>query len=186
MKKNLFVVITLTVLLTLLGCSKNAANSKSDSNNQPQKTEDQTVDTQGNTKAPNFTLESAKGKKVSLSDYAGKIVIVDFWATWCPPCRKGIPDLISLQKKYRNKIAVIGISLDGDNTKADVVPFIKEHGINYTILYATQKVVADYGNIEAIPTSFIIDKKGNIVAQRVGLTPKEYYEKEIKSLLGNS
>ena len=113
------------------------------------------------------------------------MVILDFWATWCPPCRRGIPDLISIKKEYKNKIAIIGVSLDVD-TKKNVVPFIKTYGINYPVVYATNQVVRDYGNIDAIPTSFVIDKDGKIVNQHVGLTPKEVYVDEINKLLGNS
>ena len=136
-------------------------------------------------KASAFTLRSVKGKNVSLSDFKAKIVIVDFWATWCPPCRKSIPDLIELQKIFKNKIAIIGISVDMD-TKADVAPFVKHNGINYTILYATPEVIQAYGNINAIPTSFIIDKHGDIAAQYVGLTDKKIYIKEIQKLLEKS
>ena len=138
-----------------------------------------------NNKAPNFTLVDTNGKKIKLSDYRGKVVILDFWATWCPPCRKGIPDLIEIQKEFKNKVAIIGVSLDTD-TKGDVVPFIKNFGINYPVVLGNQDIVQAYGNIEAIPTSFVIDKKGNIVNHHVGLTPKETYLSEIKKLLGKS
>jgi len=135
--------------------------------------------------APGFTLVDTQGKKISLDEYRGKIVIIDFWATWCPPCRKGIPDLINIQKEYKNKVAVIGISLDTD-TKKDVVPFMKNMGINYPVVYANSQVVQDYGNVEAIPTSFVINKEGKIVNQHIGLTPKETYINEINKLLGRS
>jgi cytochrome c biogenesis protein CcmG/thiol:disulfide interchange protein DsbE len=107
---------------------------------------------------------------------------VDFWATWCPPCRKGIPDLVAIQSQFGSKIAIIGISLDTD-TKDKVASFARDFNMNYPVLFATPGVVQSYGNIEAIPTSFIIDKKGNIVDQYVGLTPKETYVNEIKKLL---
>lgn len=133
-------------------------------------------------KAPSFTLLSVDGKKVSLSDFKGKIVIVDFWATWCPPCRKSIPDLVALQKKFKNYLAVIGISVDMD-TKENVAPFVKNNGINFTVLYATPDVIQAYGNINAIPTSFIIDKHGDIAFQHIGLTAKSVFINEIKKLL---
>ncbi len=134
-------------------------------------------------KAPDFVLTSTTGKTVKLSDYKGKIVIVDFWATWCPPCRKGVPDLIDLQNKYKEKLMIIGISLDQGKTKDDVNPFIKNYGINYPVVYYNEKVLNDYGGIESIPTSFIIDKDGNVVNKHVGLYPKYIYEEEIKELL---
>ena len=135
--------------------------------------------------APDFTLTDTKGNKVKLSDFKGKIVILDFWATWCPPCRRGIPDLIELQKTYKKNLEVIGISLDTDS-KSDVVPFMKKHGINYKIVYGNNDVVQKYGNIQAIPTSFIIDQKGKIVTSFVGLQRKETYKDQIDKLIKKS
>ncbi len=134
-------------------------------------------------KAPDFALKSVDGKTVKLSDYKGKVVIIDFWATWCPPCRKGIPDLISIQKEFKKNVVIIGISLDADKTLKDVPGFVKEYKINYPIVYGDDKVVADYGGIQGIPTAFVIDKKGNVVDKHVGLVPKETYVKKIKELL---
>lgn len=132
-------------------------------------------------KAPDFALKNLEGKTVKLSDFKNKIVIVDFWATWCGPCRKGIPDLVSLQKQYGKDVVVLGITVDDD--LAEVPPFAKKYNINYPILYADSKVIKDFGGIEAIPTSFIIDKKGNIVDKHVGLVAKSVYEKKIKELM---
>lgn len=133
--------------------------------------------------AYNFTLPTTDGKQLKLSDYKGKVVILDFWATWCPPCRKGIPDLVELKKKYGSKgVEIIGISVDQE-TKPDVVPFIKEYGINYPIVYGNTSVYQQYGGIRAIPTSFIIDKEGKVVASYEGLISKAAYEDHIKKLL---
>ncbi len=134
-------------------------------------------------KAPDFSLKSVDGKVVKFSDFKNKIVIVDFWATWCPPCRRGIPDLISIQNEFKNDVVIIGISLDGDKTIKDVPGFIKDYGINYPVVYGDEKTVIAYGGIEAIPTSFVIDKKGNIVDQHVGLVDKNVYVNKIKELL---
>lgn len=134
-------------------------------------------------KAPDFALKSFDGKTVKLSDYKGKVVIIDFWATWCPPCRKGIPDLISIQNEYKNDVVIIGISLDGEKTIKDVPGFVKSYAINYPIVYGNEKVVNDYGGIEGIPTAFLVDKKGNIVDKHVGLVPKDTYVNKIKELL---
>src|SRR3990172_316950 len=125
--------------------------------------------------APDFMLTSTDGKQIKLSDYKGKIVILDFWATWCGPCRKGIPDLIEIQKEYKDNVVIIGISLDQGNTINNVIQFMKEFGINYTVVYGNEKVVADYGNIQSIPTSLIIDENGNVVDGFVGLVPKNVY-----------
>ena len=134
-------------------------------------------------KAPDFALKSVDGKIVKLSDYKGKIIIIDFWATWCPPCRRGIPDLVELQKEYKKDLVVIGISLDAAKTIKDVPGFIKEYGINYPIVYGDQQVTIDYGGIRSIPTSFVIDQKGNVVDSNVGLVSKDTFVNKIKELL---
>ncbi|MCH8046408.1 MAG: TlpA family protein disulfide reductase, partial [Planctomycetes bacterium] len=103
--------------------------------------------------APAFTLTSTNGKQIKLSDYKGKIVILDFWATWCAPCRKGISDLIEIQKQYKDNVIIVGISLDQQNTISNVIPFMKEFGINYPVVYGNEKVVVDYGYIQSIPTT---------------------------------
>ncbi len=187
MKKIAFAVIMSAVTI-LFGCSKSNTNVNNKNQNAAPQNASMSQTTELNSAdqtAPDFTLTDTKGKKISLSDYKGKVVILDFWATWCPPCRRGIPDLISIKKEYKNKIVIIGVSLDVD-TKKNVVPFMKSYGINYPVVYATNQVVKDYGNIDAIPTSFIIDKDGKIVNQHIGLTPKEVYVDEINKLLGNS
>lgn len=137
--------------------------------------------------APDFELSSTEGKQVKLSDFKNKIVIVDFWATWCGPCRESIPDLVELRKTYKNKgLEIIGVSLDDESTVENVKPFIKNLGINYTVVYGNSKIVQDYGNISGIPTLFIIDQKGNIVTSHVGLVPKKQLENEIIKLIKKS
>ncbi|MFO7448039.1 MAG: TlpA disulfide reductase family protein [Ignavibacteriaceae bacterium] len=138
-------------------------------------------------KAPEFNLKSTDGKDVKLSDYSGKIVILDFWATWCGPCRMGVPDLVELQNEYKDKLVVIGISLDQvSGTVNDVKPFMQEYKINYPVIFGNEQIAMDYGNIQAIPTSFIIDQQGNVTNRYVGLTHKSEYVKQIKALLGKS
>lgn len=132
--------------------------------------------------APEFKLETTEGKTLKLSDYKGKVVIVDFWATWCPPCRRGIPDLIEIQKEYGSAVAVIGISVDQD-TKNDVVPFMQKMGINYPVVYGDAQTAQAYGGIESIPTSFVIDQKGDIAANNVGLVSKSDLTQTIDKLL---
>lgn len=139
---------------------------------------------QNSVMAPDFALPTTDGKTLKLSDLRGKIVILDFWATWCPPCRKGIPDLIDLKNKYGKKgLEIVGISVDTD-TKNQVVPFMKEKGINYPVVYGNQSVYMQYGGIRAIPTTFVIDPHGKIVASYEGLVPKLAYENHIKKILG--
>jgi len=134
-------------------------------------------------KAPDFSLTGTDGKTVMLSDFKGKVVILDFWATWCAPCRKGIPDLIELQKEFGKKVVIIGLSLD--EQKNEVIAFIKKMGINYPVVYCTSEVAHLYG-IDPIPHSFIIDRNGNIADQHIGLVPKSEYSDLIKKLLKKS
>ena len=191
MKKAILILFMLTTV-SLFGCNRNASQTSNDMQNDNISTDQLSTPASNssdlntdNKTAPNFKLTDVNGKEISLAQFKGKVVIIDFWATWCPPCRRGIPDLISIQKEFKNKIAIIGISLDTD-TKPQVVPFMKSMGINYHVVYGTNEVVAAYGNIEAIPTSFVIDQNGKIVAQHVGLTPKETYIEEINQLLKKS
>ncbi len=134
-------------------------------------------------KAPDFTLKNLDGDEVRLSDYRGKIVFVNFWATWCGPCRQEVPVFIELQEKFgKDKLVILGISVDrGD---LSVVPkFSEQFGINYEVLYHSPQVVASYGGINSIPTTFIIDGDGNIRDGRMGYPGKAYFENVIKSLL---
>ncbi|MCF8241248.1 MAG: TlpA family protein disulfide reductase [Melioribacteraceae bacterium] len=138
---------------------------------------------------PNYVRTT--GETISLSDYEGKVVLLDFWATWCPPCRRGIPDLIDLKNTYGSQgFEVIGISMDGftrgGRTKQDVVPFMEEFGINYPIVYGTPRIADLYGGVQSIPTSFIIDREGRVFSRHVGLVPKSTYEDEIKQLLSDN
>jgi len=133
--------------------------------------------------APEFTLYTLEGTEVKLSDYLGKIVILDFWATWCAPCIKSIPDLISIQDEYEDELIVIGISLDQPATQNNLQLFINNFGINYPVVLGTYEVLEAYGNIQAIPTSFIIDTEGNIINKHIGLVPKSTLIEEINSLL---
>ncbi len=133
--------------------------------------------------APQFTLKDIDGKNVNLNDYKDKVIILDFWATWCPPCRKEIPDFIALQNEYGKKgLQIIGIAVDRGGIKS-VKPFYKKMGINYQVLISDGKVDLKYGGIQAIPTTFVIDKNGKIVKKYVGFQPKATFEKEIKGLL---
>lgn len=134
--------------------------------------------------APQFTLKDINGRNVNLADYKGKVIILDFWATWCPPCRDEIPDFIALQNEYGKKgLQVIGISVDREGVKV-VKPFYEKMGMNYPVLLTDGKVETAYGGIRAIPTTFIIDKKGSIAKKYVGFQPKSVFEKDIKGLLG--
>jgi peroxiredoxin len=133
--------------------------------------------------APDFTLKNIDGNEVSLSDYKGKIVFINFWATWCGPCRHEVPAFVELQEEYgKDDLVILGISVDrGD---LSVVPaFAKDYNINYEVLYASAEVVAMYGGINSIPTTYIVDREGYIRDGRIGFPGKEYFVEVIKYLM---
>lgn len=132
--------------------------------------------------SPAWELKGVDGKTVKSSDFAGKVVILDFWATWCGPCRMEIPGFIELQKQYADTgLVVIGVSLDQDGASA-VKPFVEKMGINYPIVLGDENVVSAFGGVEGIPTTFIIDRAGNIVRRHVGYASKAEFEADIKPL----
>jgi thiol-disulfide isomerase/thioredoxin len=133
--------------------------------------------------APAWKLQDLDGKTVSSDDFKGKVVILDFWATWCPPCRAEIPGLIDLQKAYgKQGLMVVGVSVDQGG--ADVIkPFVKKFGMNYPVLVADDKVQQAFGGFDAIPVTLVIDRQGRIVKRHLGLTEKDEFEAEIKPLL---
>ncbi len=134
-------------------------------------------------KAANFTLKDLKGKKVKLSDFKGRAVVLNFWATWCGPCKLEIPDLNSLAASYRKKgVVIIGIALDDKGAEV-VKPFVEKNKISYPILIGNGEVVEAYGGFSAIPTTFFIDKQGVVRNFLTGMQPKAGFEREIKNLL---
>lgn len=136
--------------------------------------------------APDWQLSDVDGKPVTLSDFKGKVIILDFWATWCPPCRAEIPGFVAIQKKNADKgFTVIGVSLDEQGPSV-VKPFMRQLGMNYPVVMGTPKVVVDYRGITAIPTTFVIDREGNIVTAYQGFTDQATFESVIGPLLENS
>jgi peroxiredoxin len=133
--------------------------------------------------APDFTLKNLNGDEVTLSDLKGKIVFINFWATWCGPCREEIPAFVDLQKKYgSDKLAILGISVD-QGTISAVPEFAKNFHINYEILYATADVVKKYGGISGIPTTFVVDRDGYLRDRMVGFPGKDYFDQVINFLM---
>lgn len=137
-------------------------------------------------KAPDFTLSDVRGNKVSLSGFRGKVVLIEFWATWCPPCKESIPELNALYDRYKDKgVAVLGISLDkGGDVSSTVGSFIKEYTVIYPVLLDNGKTNVSYG-VSSIPALFLIDKNGKMIKRFAGFTPGlvENLSREIETLL---
>ena len=132
------------------------------------------------TAAPDFTLSGLDGQLVRLSDFKGKVVILDFWATWCPPCRAELPHFKALYSKYRTQgLEIVGVALD-DGGASVVRPFVQAQGITYPILIGDEKVTQAYGGIRGIPTTFVIDREGQIVNKYVGYQSREVFESAVK------
>lgn len=132
-------------------------------------------------KAIEFTLNDINGNRVNLADYSGKVVILDFFADWCPPCRQEIPDFIALEKEYGDKgFSMIGVALVDKNAAQS---FSDKMGINYPVLIDDGNVSTAYGPIRSIPTTFVIDKEGKVAKVYIGYRPKDVFEKDIKELL---
>jgi thiol-disulfide isomerase/thioredoxin len=132
--------------------------------------------------APDFALTDINGDIVKLSDYRGKVVFVNFWATWCPPCRAEIPHFIELVEEFEDDFIVLGISVDRPNDKAKVPGFAESYNINYPVLFADEQIAA-YGQISSIPTTFVVDKDGYVKGQIIGARPKEEFKRIITAEL---
>lgn len=139
----------------------------------------------GRKPAPDFTLKDENGTNVSLADYKGKVVLLNFWATWCGPCQIEIPWFEQFEQQYKSQgFAVLGVSMDDEGWPA-VKPFIAAHKVNYRILLGNDSVGQLYGGLDALPTSFMIDREGRLAYTHVGLAGKNEYLNEIQSLLAS-
>jgi len=133
--------------------------------------------------APNFSLKDADGNAVNLADYRGKVVLVNFWATWCGPCEAEIPWFIEFEKKYKDQgFAVLGVSMDDDGWKS-VRPYVASHKINYRVMIGSEVVSQQFGEIESLPTSFVLAREVRIASNHIGLVDKVDYQNEIVKLL---
>ncbi|GAB4368799.1 MAG: hypothetical protein OHK0021_11890 [Bryobacter sp.] len=134
--------------------------------------------------APAFSLKDSEGKTVTLKDYQGKVVLLNFWATWCGPCKIEIPWFVEFEQKYKDKgFAVVGVAMDEEGWEI-VKPYITDKKVNYRVLLGDDAMAQLYGGVDSLPTSFLIDKQGKVGAVHVGLVSKSEYEKDIHALLG--
>ena len=132
--------------------------------------------------APDFKLQTLDGKPLALSSFSGKVVLLNFWATWCGPCRMEIPDLIELQKQYKDNLQIISLLVDVDDVE-DAKKFVAGAGFNYPVAIAPAGLRLQYGGITALPTLFVLDTQGRIVQKHVGLSDPRLYELETRALL---
>ncbi len=133
--------------------------------------------------APAWKLKDLDGKEVSAEQFKGKVLVVDFWATWCGPCVSEIPGYIELQKKYGAAgLVIVGVSLDTKSPQY-VKKFAQEHAMDYTLVMGDDSVVEAFGGVDAIPTTFLINRGGRIVHKKTGAMPHEEYEKLVKQAL---
>jgi thiol-disulfide isomerase/thioredoxin len=134
--------------------------------------------------APPFLVNDLSGGIISTPQLRGKVVIINFWATWCPPCRAEIPELAALQSRYKDGLVIIGVAMDDDASPAQVRAFAAKMGVNYPVVMGSQTIAAEYGGVPALPTSFIIDRNGRVVQKHVGLNPPALFDTEVRALLG--
>ena len=133
--------------------------------------------------APEFKLSGLDEKPVTLADSKGKVTLLNFWATWCGPCRAEIPDLVELQNKYKDRLQIVGLVVDDDDLDA-IKKFVNKFRINYPVAIAPDDLRIEYGGVPALPTSFVLDSEGRIVQKHEGLRDPLLYETEIRALLG--
>lgn len=135
--------------------------------------------------APDFTLTDSDGQAVTLSEYRGQVVLLNFWATWCPPCKIEIPWFTEFERQYKDQgFSVLGVSLDEGGWE-DVRNYIERAELNYRVVMGTEEVAMLYGGVEALPQTFLIDREGRIGTVHVGLVSKGEYQRDLNELLNN-
>lgn len=134
--------------------------------------------------APNFSWKGSDGVVRSLSDYKGKVVLVNFWGTWCPPCRRELPDIVKLRDEMKGKMEVIGVCLERvENPAPHVAKFAQANGLLYPLVIADESVVNAYGGINGVPTTFIVNTKGEITESMVGMRDEATFRKSIEKAM---
>lgn len=162
--------------LSLAGCSPIGNEAEAAGNTMKQEA--------GRKPAPDFALKDSNGATVKLSDYKGKAVLLDFWATWCGPCKIEIPWFTEFEQTYKDRgFAVVGVSMDEDGWTV-VKPYLEEHRVNYRVLLGNDEVGQAFGGVDSLPTTFLIDRSGRIAFVHIGLsTSKDGFKNEISQLL---
>jgi peroxiredoxin len=183
---KLFGLIAITITLIVFSCNNQTqtGDTQKSETKKVQESNDKKNDNKKNlAKAPDFALKNSKGETVRLSSFKDNVIILNFWATWCGPCRGEIPGFVDLYNKYNNEgLEIIGVSLDQNGWDA-VDPFVKNYKVNYPVLLYNRQVIMNYGGIRAIPTTFIINRNGEIVEKIIGQRPDSYFKQKVQELL---
>ena len=185
-------ILILMLALTLVaGCGSEAdtaadADNTADSHAQTAATPTGNVGSTPGATAPDFTLKNLAGGNLTISDLRGKAVIIDFWDTWCPPCRRALPHLEELSNEYADNLVVVGVAF-GREGEAKVQAYIKENNLTFEMVLfeETSTILQDFGGIQSIPTTFLVDANGVIVEKWVGGLDKETYEKAIVATIAD-
>ena len=171
------IVTSLALVVLLSGCVPGGRFDTEEKPARPVKTDAERK------AAPSFSLKDADGRTVTLADYKGKVILLNFWATWCGPCKIEIPWFSDFEQKYKDRgFAVLGVAMDDEGWEI-VKPYIAKNKVNYRILVGDDATAQMYGGVESLPTTFMIDGEGRIASTHVGLVSKSDYENEIVQLL---
>ncbi len=133
--------------------------------------------------AADFSITTIDGRSIRLSELRGKVVLMNYWATWCPPCRAEIPDLIKLQAKYKDRLVIIGVSED-EGGLAQVKRFVTEHHVNYPIVMSTPALAKVFPGVTSLPTTFVLDREGRVVQRHIGMLDAKRTELEVTAVAG--
>lgn len=187
MKKIIVVAVLLNFSGFISSCGKDSKIENSQTNHSAKIQSAESVNEANRRRimAPDFILSDSEGNTLRLSDFRGKVVLLNFWATWCGPCRREIPGFVELYKKYNDKgFEIIGVSVDQQGWDV-ITPFVDNYEISYPVVLFNRQVIMNYGGIQTIPTTFFINKEGEVVERIIGLRPDEYFETRIQELLSS-
>jgi thiol-disulfide isomerase/thioredoxin len=176
--------LSFLLVLAVIGCTKKEKAASDESQTESVKAyvpEVFNVSSQPDM-APNFSWKDRSDTQIDFNSFRGKVTLVNFWATWCGPCKKELPDLIALSKELAERdVVILGIATD--RVTSDVAPFVTEHGIPYTVILSNEDLEEAFGNIRVVPTTFLINAEGKIVDTIIGSRSKEQFKKVILALL---
>lgn len=143
----------------------------------------QSLFTRVNGPAPTWTLKDLEGRPVSSTNFQGRVVLVNFWATWCPPCRQEIPDFVKFTMEHdTNRVVILGLSVDEGGPEV-VKPFVSSYKVNYPVLMADQSVMDAFGGVAGFPTTFVIDAQGNLVSRHLGMFSEIDFKRHVSPLI---